>query len=123
MKKFLFYLLRWQLSTPIIWLVVRNLGTGLMATIIANLIGGCIFFWVDKIIFRSNKPEIWYLKKGKCSKCKKSGDLYRLVKAENYDRTNAVPKFLCADCSLEKLKQLNIKSIKIHPNTTALDKA
>jgi len=115
MKKFIFYLLRWQLSTPIIWLVVRNLGTGIIATIIANFIGGCIFFWVDKIIFRSNKPEIWYLKKGHCSKCHELGELYRLVKAENYDKTSAKPKFLCAKCSLEKLKELNIKSVKIIP--------
>jgi hypothetical protein len=118
MKKFFLYLLRWQLSTPIIWLVVRNLGTGLTATIIANFIGGCIFFWIDKFIFRSNKPEIWYLKKGKCSNCHKSGELYRLVKAENYDRTTAKPKFLCAECSLQKLKTLNIKSIKIIPIQT-----
>ena len=39
MKRFLLYLIRWQLSTPILWLVVRNLGAGLGATVIANLIG------------------------------------------------------------------------------------
>ena len=45
MKRFALYLLRWQLSTPILWLVVRNLGVGIWSTIIANLIGGAIFFW------------------------------------------------------------------------------
>jgi len=50
MKRFIFYLLRWQLSTPILWLVVRHLGVGIWSTVIANLIGGVIFFWVDKFI-------------------------------------------------------------------------
>jgi hypothetical protein len=54
MKKYALYLLRWQLSTPIlaiclIWLA--GLGE-LWATIVANLIGGLIFFWVDKWIFK-----------------------------------------------------------------------
>ena len=54
MKKYVLYLLRWQLSTPIlaiclIWLA--GLGE-LWATIVANLIGGLIFFWVDKWIFK-----------------------------------------------------------------------
>ena len=54
MKRFLLYLLRWQLSSPILalWLLwLDPLGVAL-ATIIANLIGGCIFYWVDKLIFR-----------------------------------------------------------------------
>lgn len=55
-KKFILYLIRWQLSSPILYLCLQflNLGT-LWNTIIANLIGGIIFFWVDKYIF--NKPE------------------------------------------------------------------
>lgn len=56
-KKYLLYLIRWQLSTPIlsvcvVWLA--SLGTT-WATIIANFIGGLIFFWVDKWIFNRNK--------------------------------------------------------------------
>jgi|LSQX01.3.fsa_nt_gb hypothetical protein len=53
-KRFLLYLLRWQLSTPILAVVVAYfayLGKW-WAAAIANLIGGCIFFWVDKWIFR-----------------------------------------------------------------------
>lgn len=55
MKKFILYLIRWQLSSPIlavclVWLA--SLGT-VWATIIANLIGGCVFFFVDKKIFKS----------------------------------------------------------------------
>lgn len=53
-KKYMLYLLRWQLSTPILAIVLKllaNMNT-LYATIIANLIGGLIFFWVDKFIFK-----------------------------------------------------------------------
>lgn len=54
MKKFVAYALRWQLSSPIlalclIWLA--GLGT-VWATVIANFIGACIFFFVDKRIFK-----------------------------------------------------------------------
>lgn len=53
MKKFLLYLLRWQLSTPILWAVITFLAVDnyLFKTLVANLIGGIIFFWVDKHIF------------------------------------------------------------------------
>lgn len=53
-KKYALYLLRWQLSTPILTVCLVFLaGLGeLWATIIANLIGGLIFFWVDRYIFK-----------------------------------------------------------------------
>ena len=56
-KKYLLYLLRWQLSSPILALCLLWLGGigTVWATIIANLIGGLIFFWVDKYIFKENK--------------------------------------------------------------------
>ena len=55
--KFILYLIRWQLSTPILALCLNFLNFGtLINTIIANLIGGTIFFWVDKYIF--NKKEV-----------------------------------------------------------------
>lgn len=56
-KRFLLYLVRWQLSTPIlavctIWLA----GFGnVVSAIVANLIGGVIFYWVDKYIFKEKK--------------------------------------------------------------------
>ncbi|MFA6320192.1 MAG: hypothetical protein WCX66_04685 [archaeon] len=52
-KQYGLYLLRWQLSTPILALVLYILSSFdiLSATIIANLIGGLIFYWVDKYIF------------------------------------------------------------------------
>ena len=53
MKRFLLYLFRWQLSTPILALVLHLLDTNeIIETIIANLIGGIIFFWIDKLIFK-----------------------------------------------------------------------
>jgi hypothetical protein len=80
MKRFVLYLLRWQLSTPILWLVVRNLGAGIGATVIANLIGGAIFFWVDKFIFTSPSLEVWHIKEhGTCDICGKKASLWGLV--------------------------------------------
>lgn len=114
MKKFTLYLIRWQLSTPILWLAVKNLGTGIWSTVIANLIGGAIFFWVDKFIFTSPALEVWYYKdNGICHKCGKKDTLRRLVKTKNYDKTNdSKPIFLCKKCSQEKLKELKSRGIK-----------
>ena len=53
-KQYGFYLLRWQLSTPILALCtfwLAGLGN-VWAAIVANLIGGLIFFWVDSWIFK-----------------------------------------------------------------------
>lgn len=56
--KFILYLMRWQLSTPILALCLKFLNfSTLINTIIANLIGGCIFFWVDKYIFNKEKKD------------------------------------------------------------------
>ena len=59
MKKFFLYLIRWQLSSPIlavcmVWMGGWNVA---VATIVANLIGGCIFFWVDRWIFREKRVK------------------------------------------------------------------
>ena len=54
--KFILYLIRWQLSTPILAICLKLLNFNtLVNTIIANLIGGIIFYWVDKYIFRKEK--------------------------------------------------------------------
>ena len=53
-KKYFIYLIRWQLSTPIIAVVISafsNLNPW-VATIIANLIGGLMFFCLDRTIFK-----------------------------------------------------------------------
>lgn len=52
-KRFILYLLRWQASTPILALVLYLLNTNeVLETIIANFIGGIIFYFVDKKIFK-----------------------------------------------------------------------
>lgn len=58
-KKYLLYLVRWQLSTPILALVLYFLASWdtLAATIAANLIGGLIFFWVDRLIFSGGEAN------------------------------------------------------------------
>jgi len=114
MKRFLLYLIRWQLSTPILWLVVRNLGAGLWQTMVANLIGGSIFFWVDKFIFTSKAVEMWHVKeKGSCDNCGKETSLWRLALAPNYDKRDADPKFFCMECSKKRTDELRAKGIRI----------
>ncbi len=51
--RFSLYLLRWQLSTPVLWAVITLLDQGVWQTVIANLIGGIIFFGVDRKIFHA----------------------------------------------------------------------
>ncbi len=114
MKRFTLYLLRWQLSTPILWLVIRRLGVGIWPTIIANFIGGSIFFWVDKFIFTSKAVEMWHFKEnGKCDNCGKVTSLWRLVLAPNYDKSRAKPKFFCMECSKKRTDELRREGIKI----------
>ncbi|MBL7130993.1 MAG: hypothetical protein ISS45_06305 [Candidatus Omnitrophica bacterium] len=114
MKRFVLYLIRWQLSTPILWLVVRNLGIGIGSTVIANLVGGSIFFWVDKFIFTSKAVEMWHFQqKGRCDDCGKETSLWRLVLAPNYDRRASESKFFCMGCSKNKTDELRRKGIKI----------
>lgn len=113
-RKFVLYLIRWQLSTPILWLVVKNMGTGIWATILANFIGGSIFFWVDRFIFTSYAIEVWQFKdKGRCDNCGKEESLWRLVKAPNYNKHDAKPMFLCMECSKLKTDELRARGIKI----------
>ena len=53
-KKYILYLLRWQLSTIVLApciMLFCELGA-IWSAIIANLIGGLIFFWVDRLIFK-----------------------------------------------------------------------
>ena len=55
-KRYAAYLLRWQISTPILAVVLWALPLAtLPKTVIANLIGGLIFFWVDRVIFKEGK--------------------------------------------------------------------
>lgn len=117
-KRYFLYLIRWQLSTPIlaialIWLATLNQW---IATIVANLIGGLIFFWVDKFIFTSEKLGLqWEVKENiKCVDCGEIKRGYRLVKAKNYDKINdKTPEFRCEKCSQIKIQELREKGIEI----------
>lgn len=60
MKRLLLYLLRWQCSTPILAvitsLLVDKVGS-IWTAIIANFIGGLIFYKIDKKIFKNKNVE------------------------------------------------------------------
>lgn len=118
LTRFILYLIRWQLSTVILAPVISMVkgsgslfGTGedWLAAVIANLIGGCIFFWVDRFIFVSPTVERWeILRTGQCHDCGKTDYVKRLVVAPGgYDRTDDEhPQYRCAECSEKKLAEL-----------------
>ena len=122
MKRFLLYLGRWQLSSPILAPIVA-LFTGSpiwgtwetwTGTVVANLIGGSIFFWVDKFIFTSQAVEMWhFIPEGTCDNCGRKTSLWRLVFAPGYDKRSSQPKYLCMGCSKAKTDLLRSKGIKI----------
>jgi hypothetical protein len=123
-KRYILYLLRWQLSTPILapiiaWFTHSNslFGTkeSWIGSVVANLIGGLIFFWVDKFIFTSDKlGNIWQVKENiKCNDCDTIGRGYRLVKSKNYDKTKSPPQFRCEECSIKKVEELKKHGIKV----------
>lgn len=117
-KRYFLYLIRWQISTPIlaialIWLATLNKW---VATIIANLVGGLIFFWVDKFIFTSRSLEAqWEVKENiTCHDCGKISRGYRLVKTKDYDRTEVKePQFRCELCSQKKTESLRKRGVSV----------
>src|SRR4030042_6061751 len=99
LKRYGLYLLRWQLSTPILaatLVLLASLGK-LCATIAANLIGGLIFFWVDNFIFRSRRLDTqWEIReKVICCDCHRVARGYRLGKTRNSDKSGAAPQVPC----------------------------
>ena len=56
-KKFLLYASRWQLSGLVLAPCIIFIENPILATIIANSMGACLFFWVDKFILQYNKEE------------------------------------------------------------------
>jgi DNA-directed RNA polymerase subunit RPC12/RpoP len=117
-KRYGLYLIRWQLSTPIlavalIWLASMNKW---VATIIANLIGGLIFFWVDRFIFTSKALTAqWEVKENiRCADCGILTRGYRLVRTKNYDRSeDKLPQFRCEDCSKKKTEKLRKSGVHV----------
>lgn len=123
-KRFAAYFLRWQLSSPILAVVIAWVkgspswfGTpeDWYSAAIANAIGACIFFWVDRFIFTSKAVEMWHvIKEGQCDQCGKVTELWRLTLAPGYDKRKDEPKYLCMSCSKKKTDELRSKGIKIH---------
>lgn len=124
-KRYFFYLIRWQLSTPILAPIIAYFkhspslfGTkeDWIGSAVANLIGGLIFFWVDRFIFTSRHLETeWEIKENiKCVDCGKFTRGYRLAKTKNYDKTrDKGPEFRCEKCSQRKTEELRKKGIKV----------
>jgi hypothetical protein len=122
-KKLLLYVFRWQLSSPILAVVMAIVkgtpnwfGTAeeWKAAAIANLVGSLIFFWVDRFIFTSKAVEMWHVvKEGQCDQCGKVTELWRLTLAPGYDKRNDEPKYLCMECSKLKTDELRKRGIKV----------
>ncbi|MFA4850470.1 MAG: hypothetical protein WC626_12150 [Methanoregula sp.] len=118
-KRYGLYLLRWQASTPIlagVGILLASMGQW-VAAIIANLIGGLIFFWVDQFIFTSQSLAAqWEVKENiSCVDCDKVARGYRLVRSGDYDRTHDhEPEFRCEECSQKKTDELKERGVKVH---------
>jgi DNA-directed RNA polymerase subunit RPC12/RpoP len=116
-KRYALYLLRWQASTPIlagVGIILVSMGQ-LVAAIVANLIGGLIFFWVDQYIFTSQSLcAQWEVKENiSCIDCGKIARGYRLVRSGDYDRSHEhEPEFRCEECSQKKTEELKKKGVK-----------
>ncbi len=118
-KRYGLYLLRWQASTPIlagVGILLASMGQWI-AAIVANLIGGLIFFWVDQFIFTSQSLAAqWEVKENiTCVDCGKVARGYRLVRSGDYDRTHDhEPQFRCEECSQKKSEELKERGVKVH---------
>ena len=118
LKRYGLYLIRWQLSTPILAgvLYVLSMLDTVTATVIANLIGGLIFYWVDMFIFTSDRFCVeWEVKDiVLCVDCGKEARGYRIIRAKEYDRTqDSHPEFRCEACSKKKTEELRRRGIEI----------
>ena len=81
----------------------------------ANLIGGLIFFWVDRFIFTTDKLRSQWevVENVQCKDCGRVSRGYRLVKTSNYDKTKAAPEFRCEACSVEKSSKLRAVGVVV----------
>jgi hypothetical protein len=124
-KRYILYLFRWQLSTPILAPIIALFTGGSIwgtkeswiGSIVANLIGGLVFFWVDKVIFTNKKlGSTWHVRENiVCVDCGKSAHRgYRLVKSANYDKTVGISKYRCESCSIKKAHELEQKGILLY---------
>lgn len=121
-KKYLFYLGRWQLTSITLYPSMLLFGTDFFGIAMANLIGAIVFFWVDKHIFANRiVPTYWEIvEKVVCADCGNLGRGYRIVKAKGYDRTNDNhPEFRCEKCSKKKTEELIARGIELQKTATA----
>lgn len=117
-KRYGLYLIRWQASTPLIALVLYALSgyDYIFITIVANIIGGLIFFWIDQFIFTTDILDaIWEVRENvACVDCGARTRGYRLVKSRNYDKSHdQKPEFRCEECSKKKSEKLKSEGIEI----------
>ena len=117
-KRYFLYLIRWQLSTPILaFCIVWFAAFGATwSTVIANFIGGLIFFWIDRFIFTSEKfGPVWSVRDNiVCSDCGTVSRGYRLVYAGKYDRRkDPHPEFRCEKCSRIKTALLKQHGVEV----------
>lgn len=118
-KRYSMYLIRWQLSTPILAPIVAMckhsdtiFGTTAdwIGATIANFVGGLIFFWVDRFIFYHKiENPIWEVKEDViCTDCNRQSRGYRVIQTpDGYDRIHDKnPEFRCEQCSSIKFKKL-----------------
>jgi len=117
LRRYVLYLGRWQLSTPILAPVIALMAPrAVLGAVIANFIGGLIFFWVDRFIFTSPAIEtVWHYKDNvQCADCGATVQGRRLVKALAYDRSSDPnPQYRCLICSNKKLAQMRDKGLKV----------
>jgi DNA-directed RNA polymerase subunit RPC12/RpoP len=118
-KKLFLYMIRWQLSTPILaWITYLFTGKleSFASAFVANIVGALIFYWIDLITFLFNSlSHQWEVKENiicyDCNKETKRG--YRLVIAPRYNRVNHQPQFRCEYCSSKKVQQLRDSGLNI----------
>jgi DNA-directed RNA polymerase subunit RPC12/RpoP len=121
LKKYFFYLCRWQLSTPIfvpIFFVLEwcHINDMWLKVLIANIIGALFFFWIDRWIFGVHfHHPLWEIRdEVKCADCGAVSTGYRLVKTNNYDKLDdPKPEYRCSACSQQKLSELRHRGVKM----------
>jgi hypothetical protein len=108
-KQYLLYLLRWQCSTPILAVVIWLLPLdSISEAVVANLIGGLMFYWIDRRIFGQVNLYVWWERKsGTCVDCGKEATVMRVIKAGRYDKENdPAPQYRCRECANSKLREV-----------------
>lgn len=118
-KNLLVYMIRWQLSTPILaWVTYMFTGTSesISTAVVGNLIGSLIFYWIDLVTFLSGTlSHQWEVNESiTCHDCGADNVRgYRLVIAPKYNRIKHTPQFRCEACSQKKVAALKAGGLEI----------